>query len=43
MAEIFHSVSLMASRCKGCTACVKHCPTQAIRVRDGKASITDTL
>lgn len=43
MAEIFHSVSLMAERCKGCTSCIRHCPTQAIRVRDGKARITDAL
>lgn len=43
MAEIFHSVSLLADRCKGCTSCIKHCPTQAIRVRDGKACITDHL
>ncbi len=25
--------------CKGCINCIKHCPTQAIRVRDNKASI----
>lgn len=43
MAEIFHSVSLLDKRCKGCTSCIKHCPTQAIRVRDAKACITATL
>ena len=26
-------------KCKGCTNCIKRCPTQAIRVRDGKAHI----
>jgi Fe-S-cluster-containing hydrogenase component 2 len=25
----------------GCTNCIKHCPTEAIRVRDGKARIMD--
>ena len=34
-----HSVSLDVSKCKGCTACLKRCPTEAIRVRDGKATI----
>lgn len=38
---IFHSVYLDASRCVGCTTCVRRCPTQAIRVRDGKAHITE--
>lgn len=37
--EYFHSVTLDASRCRGCTACVKRCPTEAIRVKDGKATI----
>ena len=34
-----HSVSLDVSKCKGCTACLKRCPTEAIRVRDGRATI----
>lgn len=34
-----HSVSLDASKCKGCTNCLKRCPTEAIRVRDGRAVI----
>ena len=37
--EYFHSVTLDASRCCGCTTCVKRCPTEAIRVKDGKATI----
>ncbi len=37
--EYFHSVTLDAERCKGCTSCVKRCPTEAIRVKDGKATI----
>lgn len=35
----FHSVALNSEKCHGCTNCVKGCPTEAIRVRDGKARI----
>lgn len=35
----FHSVTLNKDKCKGCTNCIKHCPTEAIRVRSGKAVI----
>ena len=38
-----HSVSLVASKCKGCTTCLRRCPTQAIRIRDGKACINSSL
>ena len=34
-----HSVYLDADKCNGCTTCLKHCPTEAIRIRDGKAVI----
>ena len=34
-----HSVSLDAEKCKGCTACLKRCPTEAIRIHDGHAVI----
>ncbi len=34
-----HSVSLEASRCTGCTTCLKRCPTEAIRIHDGHAQI----
>ncbi len=37
-----HSVSLNADKCKGCTHCLKRCPTEAIRIRDGKAEIDTT-
>jgi iron only hydrogenase large subunit-like protein len=37
----FHSVRLDITRCKGCTNCLKRCPTEAIRVRDGRAHIMD--
>lgn len=39
MDKFFHSVRLDEDKCKGCTNCIKRCPTQAIRVRAGKASI----
>ena len=34
-----HSVTLNRELCKGCINCIKRCPTEAIRVRDGKAII----
>ena len=34
-----HSVSLDVSKCIGCTHCIKRCPTEAIRIKNGKASI----
>ncbi|HZJ56908.1 MAG TPA: [Fe-Fe] hydrogenase large subunit C-terminal domain-containing protein [Clostridia bacterium] len=39
MQEYFHSVTLDEDKCMGCTNCIKRCPTEAIRVRDGKAYI----
>lgn len=36
-----HSVELDVSKCTGCTACLKHCPTEAIRIRDGHAVIDE--
>ena len=34
-----HSVLLDPEKCIGCTTCVRHCPTEAIRVVDGRAHI----
>lgn len=34
-----HSVTLNRERCTGCTTCLKHCPTEAIRIKDGHAVI----
>ncbi len=34
-----HSVIVEYKRCRGCTNCMKSCPTEAIRVRRGKATI----
>ena len=41
MPQYLHSVTLDVSRCKGCTNCIKRCPTEAIRVRDGHAIIKE--
>ena len=38
--KFFTSVQLEETLCKGCINCIKRCPTQAIRVRNGKAVIT---
>lgn len=39
MEEYKHSVFLETEKCKGCTNCLKRCPTEAIRIRDGHAVI----
>ena len=40
--KYFHSVRLLPERCIGCVSCARHCPTEAIRVRGGKARITES-
>lgn len=37
-----HSVLLDRGKCTGCTTCLKHCPTEAIRIKEGHAVINDT-
>ncbi len=37
--KFYNSVHLDTEKCKGCINCIKRCPTQAIRVRNGKAKI----
>ncbi len=39
MSTYFHSVELEVDKCCGCTNCLKRCPTEAIRIKDGKAHI----
>lgn len=36
-----HSVILDVEKCTGCTTCLKHCPTEAIRIKDGHAVINE--
>lgn len=43
MGKYNHSVALDESKCKGCTNCLKRCPTEAIRIRDGHAVINANL
>lgn len=35
-----HSVLLDESKCTGCTTCLRHCPTEAIRIKNGRAVIS---
>lgn len=35
----YHAIQILDDNCTGCTACVRVCPTEAIRVRDRKATI----
>ena len=39
--SVHHSVRLDENLCRGCTNCLKTCPTEAIRVKKGKAYIID--
>ncbi len=41
MDKFYHSVRLDEDLCMGCINCIKRCPTQAIRVRNGKAQINN--
>jgi len=41
MGEFFHSVRVAPEKCKGRMACLRACPTEAIRVRNGKAVILE--
>ena len=41
MSNYKHSVSLIKDKCKGCTNCLKRCPTEAIRIRDGHSVIDE--
>jgi Fe-S-cluster-containing hydrogenase component 2 len=43
MAEYAHGFTMDASRCDGCLACMRVCPTQAIRVKKGKAVVKQGL
>lgn len=43
MERYHHSVRLDKGKCVGCTNCLKRCPTEAIRIRGGRAKIVDDL
>jgi iron only hydrogenase large subunit-like protein len=42
-AQFVHAHRVDADRCRGHMACMRHCPTQAIRVRGGRAVISADL
>ena len=35
----YHSLDIDGEKCIGCSHCMKICPTEAIRIRDGKAHL----
>ncbi len=41
MSQYFHSIRVDPDKCNGRMKCLRMCPTQAIRVRDGKAAIIE--
>ncbi len=34
-----HAFKINAEKCSGCSLCQKHCPTQSIKIEDGKAKL----
>jgi len=41
MDEYFHSIKVDRERCRGSMRCMRVCPTEAIRIREGKALILE--
>ncbi len=41
MLDYFHAVYIDKDKCNGCTRCLRVCPTQALRIRHGKANILE--
>jgi iron only hydrogenase large subunit-like protein len=41
--QYYHAHKVDLEKCRGHMACMRHCPTQAIRVRGGKAVISEEL
>lgn len=37
--EFYHSLTVNPAVCRGCAHCIRQCPTRALRIRGGKASI----
>ncbi len=43
MTQYYHAHKVVLDKCRGHMTCMRHCPTQAIRVRGGKAVISEEL
>lgn len=43
MTQYYHAHKVVLEKCRGHMTCMRHCPTQAIRVRGGKAVISEEL
>ncbi len=43
MNQFYNAVTIEKDLCKGCTTCLQRCPTEAIRIRNGKAKINYEL
>lgn len=43
MIQYYHAHKVIREKCRGHMACMRHCPTHAIRVRGGKAVISEEL
>ncbi|GAF77493.1 unnamed protein product, partial [marine sediment metagenome] len=43
MPDRTHGFTIDECKCEGCLSCIRSCPTQAIRVRDGKARLLPKL
>ena len=43
MLQFYHAHKIDLAKCRGHRKCIRHCPTQAIRVRSGKAVMTPDL
>jgi iron only hydrogenase large subunit-like protein len=41
--QYYHAHKVDLEKCRGHMACMRHCPTQAIRIRGGKAVISEEL
>lgn len=39
--KFYHALKIVDSICTGCTHCMHICPTSAIRIRDGKATLNE--
>jgi iron only hydrogenase large subunit-like protein len=41
MSKYYHSIEVETDKCTGCMQCMRACPTEAMRIREGKALILE--